>query len=153
MNSKSWLVVFLLVATAGACTQTPGPSASDSPAAAPSAVAASAEPSVAPAETAAGPDGALTLVADRSLVCMVNDQFMGQPQIPIEVEGRTYYGCCEMCKTRLGTDPTARSAIDPVTNRPVDKAVAVIGKTPTGAAVYFETEESFAAYARQSASK
>src|SRR5690606_36465661 len=31
-------------------------------------------------------------VADPSLVCMVNDQFMGTPQIPIAVAGRTYYG-------------------------------------------------------------
>jgi len=36
-----------------------------------------------------------------SEVCMVNDRVMGKPQIPVEVEGKTYYGCCEGCKSRL----------------------------------------------------
>lgn len=95
------------------------------------------------------PVGALTLVSDPSLVCMVNNQFMGRPQIPVEVQGRTYYGCCEMCKGKLANDPTSRTAVDPVSHRPVDKAVAVIGKAESGATVYFENKENFAAYSGQ----
>jgi YHS domain-containing protein len=91
----------------------------------------------------------LTLVTDRSLVCMVNNQFMGQPQIPIEVEGRTYYGCCEMCKGRLAGDPASRSATDPVSGSPVDKATAVIGRDNSGRTLYFENDQTFAAYARE----
>lgn len=90
----------------------------------------------------------LTLVTDRSLVCMVNNQFMGRPQIPIEVDGRTYYGCCEMCKGRLGSDPSSRVSTDPVSGNTVDKATAVIGRAGDGRTLYFENEQTFAAYAR-----
>jgi YHS domain-containing protein len=92
------------------------------------------------------PTGPLTLVTDRSLVCMVNNQFMGRPQIPVVVNGNTYYGCCEMCKGRLANDPTSRTAVDPVSKHPVDKAVAVIGRAENGTTVYFENDQNFAAY-------
>lgn len=93
-------------------------------------------------------DTSLTLVSDRSLVCMVNNQFMGRPQIPIEVDGRTYYGCCDMCKGRLGNDPSSRVSSDPVSGNTVDKATAVIGRAGDGRTLYFENEQTFAAYAR-----
>ncbi len=98
-----------------------------------------------PSDTSAS---SLTLVTDRSLVCMVNNQFMGRPQIPIEVDGRTYYGCCEMCKGRLGSDPSSRVSTDPVSGNTVDKATAVIGRAGDGRTLYFENEQTFAAYAR-----
>jgi YHS domain-containing protein len=91
----------------------------------------------------------LTLVTDTSQVCMVNDQFMGKAQIPVQVEGKTYYGCCAMCKGRLQSDAAARTAIDPVTNAAVDKASAVIGKTITGSVLYFANREHFQTYARR----
>lgn len=59
------------------------------------------------------PDGPLVLVADRRLVCMVNDQFMGRPQFPIVVDGNTYYGCCPACKERLNNDPRTGTATRP----------------------------------------
>jgi YHS domain-containing protein len=43
---------------------------------------------------------------------MVTNKAFEKDQIPIEVEGRTYYGCCEMCKTALTNDPEKRTAID-----------------------------------------
>ena len=95
------------------------------------------------------PAGAWSRVSDPSQVCMVNNQFMGCPQIPIAVEGKTYYGCWEMCKGRLGKDPKTRTATDPLTHKPVDKAVAVIAKRADGAVAYFESEQNFAEYARQ----
>ena len=79
---------------------------------------------------------------------MVNNQFMGRPQIPIAVDGKTYYGCCEMCKGRLGNDPSTRTATDPLTQKPVDKAAAVIAKGPDGAVAYFESEQNFIEYTR-----
>lgn len=100
-----------------------------------------------PSDTSAS---SLTLVTDRSLVCMVNNQFMGRPQIPIEVDGRTYYGCCEMCKGRLGSDPSSRVSTDPVSGSTVDKATAVIGRAGDGRTLYFENDQTFAAYARGS---
>lgn len=77
---------------------------------------------------------------DPTQVCMVNNQFMGKPQIPIAVEGRTYYGCCNMCKDRLGKDPSSRLAQDPVTGESVDKATAVIIQDPNGRVLYFANE-------------
>jgi len=92
----------------------------------------------------------LTQVADASLVCMINNRFMANPQIPVPVDGKTYYGCCAGCKAKLESDPSARVAVDPVTQKPVDKALAVLGKTETGAVLYFENEQTFASYARGS---
>jgi YHS domain-containing protein len=80
-------------------------------------------------------------------VCMVNDRDMRTPQIPIDVEGRRYYGCCEMCKTRLATDAASRTATDPVSGRSVDKAKAVIGRLRDGSVLYFESQASLSKYA------
>jgi YHS domain-containing protein len=94
------------------------------------------------------PASSFTLVTDRSLVCMVNNQFMGQPQIPIELDGRAYYGCCEMCKGRLESDPSSRVSSDPVSGKTVDKATAVIGRAGDGRVLYFENDQTFATYAQ-----
>lgn len=85
----------------------------------------------------------LTLVTDAKQVCMVNNQFMGREQIPVQVGGKTYFGCCEMCKGRLERDPSSRSAKDPVSGNLVDKATAVIGKRVNGEVLYFENKENF----------
>lgn len=79
-------------------------------------------------------------------VCMVTDRFMRVPQIPVNVEGRTYYGCCEGCRARLTNDPSVRSATDPVTKHAVDKASAIIGADGSGAVLYFESEDSLQKY-------
>ena len=84
----------------------------------------------------------MSRVADASQVCMVNDQFMGKPQIPVQVEGRTYFGCCAMCKEKLEKQPAARTAKDPVTGEPVDKAKAVIVKDGDGKVLYFASEDT-----------
>jgi YHS domain-containing protein len=77
---------------------------------------------------------------------MVNDQFMGRAQIPVAVDGRTYYGCCENCKAKLANDPTARIAKDPVTGEDVDKSKAVIAQEPTGKVLYFANESTLEKY-------
>jgi YHS domain-containing protein len=76
-------------------------------------------------------------------VCMVNNSVFPKDQIPVQVEGKTYFGCCEMCKGRLASDPKARTAQDPVTGKTVDKATAVIGATPDGTVYYFESDATF----------
>ena len=88
----------------------------------------------------------MTRVTDPSQVCMVNDQFMGKPQIPVEVEGRTYYGCCAMCKDKLNQQPAARTALDPVTGESVDKAKAIIIQDPQGKVKYFASEDTLRRY-------
>lgn len=92
-------------------------------------------------------DGLVPVTA--SEVCMVNDRHMGSPQMPIAAAGKTYYGCCAGCVKRLTEDPSARTGVDPQTQRPVDKASAFIVKQPTGAVLYFETSNTFAAYRRR----
>ena len=75
------------------------------------------------------------------LVCMVNDAYMGKPQIAVPVNGKTYYGCCQMCKAKLESVQEIREGRDPVSGVIVDKASAVIGAGPDWTAYYFENEE------------
>lgn len=96
--------------------------------------------------TSVAADNGLTQVTDPSQVCMVNDQYMGKAQIPVEVEGKTYFGCCEMCKGRLANEPASRQATDPVTGAAVDKATAVIGRQADGKVLYFASADTFARY-------
>jgi YHS domain-containing protein len=91
----------------------------------------------------------LEKVSDRSLVCMVNDRYFGREQIAVEVSGKTYYGCCAMCKERLAKDEAARTAVDPVSGEKVDKAAAVIGRASDDTVVYFESLANFKKYNTQ----
>lgn len=79
-------------------------------------------------------------------VCMVNDTVFPRDQIPVEVEGRTYFGCCEMCKGRLASDTAVRQSVDPVSGKTVDKATAVIGAGADGKVQYFESDRTFTEY-------
>jgi len=79
-------------------------------------------------------------------VCMVNDEDMGKPQVPIQVKGKTYYGCCAMCVSSLTNDPKTRRSPDPTSGHAVDKADAIIGAKADGSVLYFENEATFAAY-------
>jgi YHS domain-containing protein len=79
-------------------------------------------------------------------VCMVNDEDMGKPQVPIKVKGKTYYGCCAMCVSSLTNDLKARQSVDPVSGHVVDKSDAIIGAKADGSVLYFENETTFAAY-------
>lgn len=82
-------------------------------------------------------------------VCMVNNQVFEKDQIPVEVQGKTYYGCCEMCKERLSKDAESRTAVDPVTGKKVDKATAVIAALPDGNVLYFESEKTLEQYGKK----
>jgi YHS domain-containing protein len=79
-------------------------------------------------------------------VCMVNNAVFEKDQIPVQVSGKTYYGCCEMCKERLAKDVTARTATDPVSGKTVDKATAVIAAKADGTVLYFESEKTLEQY-------
>ena len=152
------LNVFGLITIAAACSPTPNedPSVKQPPEATRSATPVGAQataPKPGPASalteaTTSSPQGttSLTRVEDSSLVCMVNNQYMGRPQIPVVVEGRTYFGCCEMCKGRLERDQTARFSTDPVSGRRVDKATAVIGRDVSNRVLYFENETTYRQY-------
>lgn len=96
----------------------------------------------------AGVKGAEVAVkaAKTSEVCMINDEVMKKPQIPVVVEGKTYYGCCPACAKTLKGDPSSRYSKDPQTGKEVDKAKAFITEGPSGAALYFESEETARKY-------
>ena len=93
------------------------------------------------------PAGGLHLLDDHSQICMVRDHFMGRPQLPMLVGARTYYGCCAGCVNRLALDARARAAVDPVSGRSIDKALAVVGVNARGGLLYFENAENFRTYA------
>ena len=80
-----------------------------------------------------------------SFVCMMNNAYMGVEQIPVEVDGKTYYGCCEGCKTTLKINAQARTATDPFSGKAVDKASAFIAPMPNGGqkVLYFESKENY----------
>lgn len=84
--------------------------------------------------------------ARTSEVCMINDEVMKKPQIPVVVEGKTYYGCCPACAKTLTGDPSSRYSKDPQTGKEVDKAKAFITEGLGGAALYFESEETARKY-------
>lgn len=90
----------------------------------------------------------------RSDVCMVTDMVPGdRPMLPVEVDGRTYYGCCPVCVRRLKAERAVRYAVDPVTGREVDKAAAFIIAGPERRALYFESEATAKKYRALSSSE
>jgi YHS domain-containing protein len=106
---------------------------------------AETQPSAAEPPAAAG---VLTRISDHGGVCMLSNRYLGEKaDVPIEVEGKTYRGCCANCAARLGSNPDARTANDPVTGKPVDKATAVMARDATNRVYYFESEATLASYA------
>ncbi len=79
-------------------------------------------------------------------VCMVTDRVFGKPQIPVTFDGKTYYGCCQGCVSKIKNNRAVRYSTDPVTGREVDKATAYILEGPGGEALYFESAETAKKY-------
>jgi len=79
-------------------------------------------------------------------VCMVTNMDFGKPQIPVEQAGKTYYGCCDNCKNTIKNDAASRVSTDPVSNRKIDKAKAVIAANGSGSVLYFESKANFEKY-------
>ena len=79
-------------------------------------------------------------------ICMVNDDVYTTEQIPVEVDGKTYYGCCMGCKAKLENDPSIRFAVDPISGASVDKSTAIIGVDLFNSVYYFESLKNLKAY-------
>ncbi|MEK6781127.1 MAG: hypothetical protein AABY93_05450 [Bacteroidota bacterium] len=79
---------------------------------------------------------------DHKLVCMVNNTYLGVDQIPVIVQSKTYYGCCQKCVQDLNSDETVRFAVDTYSKATVDKALAFRTMNPNkpGTILYFESE-------------
>lgn len=81
-----------------------------------------------------------------SEVCMVTNNYMGKEQIPVKIDGKTYYGCCKDCAGKLKKNHNVRFSKDPVTGKEVDKATAFIIADAAGKAMYFESGETAGKY-------
>lgn len=75
-------------------------------------------------------------------VCMVQNRYGMMKMIPVEVDGKMYYGCCQGCVGKLKFRPEVRFDKDPVTGKKVDKSTAFIVGNPDGTVVYFESKET-----------
>jgi len=86
------------------------------------------------------------------MVCMVNNNYMGVAQIPVEADGKIYYGCCEMCVSKLTSNSNnVRYAVDPLSKESVDKAQAYIMMDPVGngKVLYFISKNNADKYVSQ----
>ncbi|MCC6712448.1 MAG: TRASH domain-containing protein [Candidatus Dadabacteria bacterium] len=99
-----------------------------------------------PAESRADNGSPAVSQVESKYVCMMTDHVFPKEQIPVVVENKTYYGCCEMCEARLKSSAESRVAVDPVSGQQVDKAAAVIGATPEGGVYYFESVENLKSF-------
>jgi len=91
--------------------------------------------------------GANGNIDKREYVCMMQDMVLTKPGIAIEYEGKTYYGCCDMCKDKIKNQPQKYTrATDAVSGNQVDKATAFIYGLD-GDAYYFTSEANRKAFA------
>lgn len=101
------------------------------------------------AQTSNSMPSTMLRLVETEYVCMVNDTVFDNPQIPVEVNGKTYYGCCMGCVSTLQNDKAIRYAVDPVSNNQVDKATATIGAATDRTVKYFENLENLNSYNTQ----
>lgn len=86
--------------------------------------------------------GPVVVVPERTRVCMMQDTVMTVPAIPLARGGKTYFGCCEMCKAKIAAEPERYTkARDPMTGAVVDKATAEL-LSVDGRVLYFESAAS-----------
>lgn len=88
-------------------------------------------------------------------VCMVTNKFMSKDQIPVQVNNKMYYGCCEGCVGTLKNNEGARTAKDELTKEKVDKAKAFIIVKPgtVSDVLYFSSKQNAATYLQKYAKK
>jgi YHS domain-containing protein len=79
---------------------------------------------------------------------MMNNKYFAKEQIPVEANGKTYYGCCQGCAANLKSNDSIRHTADPLTGEDVDKADAYIVLKPDGsdAVLYFKSAENYLKY-------
>ena len=76
---------------------------------------------------------------------MLSNRYLGErPHVPVEVDGKTYYGCCANCAARLAQQAEAREARDAWTGHTIDKGSAIRARDTQNRVLYFENEQSFA---------
>lgn len=78
-----------------------------------------------------------------SEVNMVTNRYNREPQSKVIMEGKIYYASGESYVGTIRQNPSLRFAKDPVTNKTIDKAEAVIYVDASGRALYFESGDTY----------
>lgn len=81
-----------------------------------------------------------------SNTCMGSNQAQEKAQNYAMVDGKSYYGCTDMCIANLKKNTGFRYRRDPVSGNRVDKALAIVGAKKNGQLLYFESERNLLAY-------
>ena len=87
---------------------------------------------------------------ERNKICMVNDFYNPMAdfsKFSVDIDGKSYYGCCNGCKKRLSSSDQYHYAQYSVNGKQVkvDKATAgciLADKQRSGATYYFENEQA-----------
>jgi YHS domain-containing protein len=77
---------------------------------------------------------------------MFMDRVFDKDQIPVQIDGHTYYNFCDMCAAEMKKTAATRTAVDPVTGKKIDKSSAVIAARPDGSVLYFENAKTLEQY-------
>ncbi len=85
-------------------------------------------------------------------ICMFYNVILDAPsEYPVEVDGKTYYGCCDYSSSQLREDSTTRFSIDPFSGEKVDKVGALIFPDPNrdNGVLYFKTKDNYLQYIKK----
>ena len=96
-----------------------------------------------PQRIATGPASAWLTRVSASKVNMATNRFENEEQQSVVLDGKTYYTAGRAFTENLLLNPSTRFTKDPLSNRSIDKAAAVIYADASGRAYYFESEKSF----------
>lgn len=90
-------------------------------------------------------------VIDHNIVCMASNVYMGNEQLEVIINGKTYYSCSPHCSNQLQSGDHVRLATDPFSKKTVDKADAFISMSPdsVGTILYFDSDESLKQYSKK----
>jgi len=78
-------------------------------------------------------------------ICMITNKAFDTEQVAVPIGENTYYGCCQMCITKLNGNPESRYAVDPVSGTRIDKSEAVLGVASDDTVHYFESVKNLRA--------
>ncbi|MUP39402.1 hypothetical protein [Labilibaculum euxinus] len=84
-----------------------------------------------------------------NMVCMVRGDIKSKSTLPIQIEDKTYRGCCQKCMDKLERNVNnIRFTIDPITGQSINKADAVIKQDPhdNKRVLFFKSNETYNQY-------
>ena len=96
-----------------------------------------------PERISTGPASAWLTRVDASRVNMATNRVEKAGQKSVVLDGKTYYTAGAAFTENMLLNPSTRFTKDPLSNRSIDKADAVIYADASGRAYYFESEKSF----------